>query len=104
MQYEVPLELENVPGAQLSQVEEEVASTAALDFPAAQSVQSLSASVSVRLWSRKVPAGQLAHGLVVVAASSASYLVPGLQLSHCVEPLALANVLFGQDLHCVLCI
>ena len=74
-----------------------------LDVPSPHLAHSLSASVSLRLWSRYVPAGQLAQGLDVAETSSApSYLVPAWHNLHRVRPLVSAKVRFGQGLHCVL--
>ena len=76
----------------------------ALDFPTSQVAHSLSALLSVRLWSRYVPAGQPVQGLAVGVTSSVvpSYLLPAWQTLHRVRPLSSANVRLGHDLHCVL--
>ena len=64
----------------------------------------LSDSNSVRLLSRNVPAGQLAHGLAVADTSSAaaSNVFPAGQTLHNLRPVASANVRFGHCLHWVL--
>ena len=76
---------------------------AALDVPSPHLAHSLSASVSLRLWSRYVPAGQLTHGLSVGETSSlASKRDPGGHTLQRSRPLTSANVRLGQGLQCVL--
>ena len=88
------------PGAQNVHVDADTE----LDFPSPHLAHSLSASVSLRLWSRYVPAGQLAQGMDVAETSSApSYLRPTWQTLHRTSPLVSAKVRFGQGSHCVLC-
>ena len=87
------------PGAQNVHVDAD----AVLDVPSPHLAHSLSVSVSLRLWSRYVPAGQLAQGMDVAETSSVpSYFLPAWQTLHSARPLVSAKVRFGQGLHCVL--
>ena len=98
-----PLSSPTFPGAQNSQVDEEEDPVAALDLPSPHTVHSLSASVSVRLWPRYVPAGQLAHGVdAAVTGSAASYLVPARHTLHRAKPLASAYERVAHGLHVTL--